>query len=124
MAFISIIEKNGLFTIELDNNDWTGLYVNGVEVPQNASGGWTYVQSTPGALTFEATANSLQTVNGNDALVLSNGGKDYLCSLYYTEQGKPFGLYGTLSDASNIQNANSQPIYFSQGLMMGSFRAA
>ncbi len=121
MAAISIIEKGGLFKIEMDNNDWTGLYVNGAKVQPNGSGGWTYSQASPGALTILATANDIQTVNENCTLVLSDGDKDYLCSLYFTAAGKPFGMYGTLSDAANIQGAQAGPIPFSQGLMMGSF---
>lgn len=121
MAAISIIEKGGLFKIEMDNNDWTGLYVNGAKIAPNVSGGWTYSQPSAGALTIEATGNDIQTVNENYALVLSDGDKDYLCSLYFTEAGQPFGMYGTLSDAANIQGAQKGPIVFSQGLLKGSF---
>jgi len=121
MAAISIIEKGGLFKIEMDNNDWTGLYVNGAEIPKNASGGWTYSQASPGALTIEATGNNIQTVNDNYSLVLNDGDIDYLCSLYFTAPGQPFGMYGTLSNAANIQFATAGPIVFSQGLLKGSF---
>lgn len=121
MAAINIIETNGLFKIEMDYNDWTGLYVNGAKVSQNDSGGWTYKQPSPGTLTIEATADFIQTKRENSILVLKDGDKDYLCSLCFTEKGKPFKMYGTLSVGTNIQSAQEGPILFSQGSMTGGF---
>jgi hypothetical protein len=123
MAAISIIEKNGLFTIELDRNEWTGLNVDGTPVQEGATG-WKYVQTSKGTLNFVASASLLTTINPNTDFALEGeNGEDYRCELVYsdTSAGAPFTMTGTLSTGQNIAGAQKGPIAFSQGMMAGGF---
>jgi hypothetical protein len=62
MAAILITVKNNLYTIQLDQWDWTGLTVNGTAMPK-VNGYYTYTQTTPGSVEFAATANYVSTLN-------------------------------------------------------------
>src|SRR3989338_4372228 len=125
MAAIAIIEKDGLFTIEMDQNDWTGLTVNGTVVPEGNSG-WKHVQTSKGSLNFVASADYVSTVNPNSVFVLEGeNGEDYTCKLTYsdTSSGAPFTMTGALSAGQHVPGAQKGPIVFSQGMMTGSFTA-
>ena len=123
MAAIAIFEKDGLFTIELDQNEWTGLTVNGTTVQESATG-WKYVQTSKGTLNFVASASLLTKINPNTVFALKGeNGEDYKCELVYsdTSAGAPFTMTGTVSTGQNIKDAQKGPIVFSQGMMSGSF---
>ena len=123
MAAIAIIEKDGLFTIELDQNDWTGLTVNGAPVQEGATG-WKFVQTVQGKVNFVASADYCTTVNPDATYVIKGEhGQDYSCELTYsnTSTGAPFTMTGTLSSGQNLPGAQVGPIVFSQGMMAGSF---
>lgn len=120
MAAMSIVEKDGMFSIGMDLNEWTGLTVNGTPV-QKGNTGWSYVQTKKGTLNFVATASLLTTINPNTDFVLKGEhGEDYRCKLDYSNTSNgPFVMTGTLSTEQNSKDAQEGPIWFSQGMMQG-----
>lgn len=125
MASISLNEKDGFFSIVLDQNEWTGLTVNGTPVTEGATG-WEYAQTSKGTLKFVATAVNISTVNPNTVFALKGeNGEDYKCELNYsdTSAGEPFTITGTLSTEQDIEDAKKEQIWFSQGMMQGAFTA-
>lgn len=121
MASISITVKDDLFTITMDNNEWTGLTVGGQAIVKNGNQGWSYTGLGP--LNFQATATHIETLNPNDILVVKGSeNKDYVAALTYTAQGAaPFVMDGALFSGTNVQDAQTGQIDFNQGMMMGGF---
>jgi hypothetical protein len=122
MAAILITVKNNLYTIQLDQWDWTGLTVNNTVVPK-VDGKWTYVQTTPGPVDFSATANYVTTVNpdGNN-FPMTGTSNTHLALLAYSAKGQPFQLDGVLLNVSPRSYAQPGPFPFSQGKMTGVFQ--
>ncbi len=118
MAAILITENNNLFSITLDVWDWTGLTVNGVVIPQ-VNGMWTYTQTTPGPVDFQATANYVVTVNPGNTFYMSGTTQTHLCDITYSDSGASFVLSGVLLNVSPRSNAQPGPFTFSQGKMTG-----
>ena len=122
MAAILITVKNNLYTIQLDQWDWTGLTVNNTVVPK-VDGKWTYVQTTPGPVDFSATANYVTTVNpdGNN-FPMTGTSNTHLALLAYSAKGQPFQLDGVLLNVSPRSYGGPGPFTFSQGKMTGVFQ--
>lgn len=120
MASIGIsATSDNQFNISMDNNEWTGLTVNGEAVPGNGHG-WSY--TGPGPLTFEATASGIETIAENRVLAVKGTGSTcYVASLAYTDPSKPFAIEGSLYSADNVNGAVDKQVWFSQGGMMGAF---
>ena len=121
MAAILITVKHNLYTIQLDEWDWTGLTVNNAVVPK-VNGTWTYVQTTPGPVDFNATANYVSTVNPGIPLFLAGISNTHMAALTYSPPGQPFQMDGVLLTVSPRSYAQPGPISFSQGKMTGVFQ--
>jgi hypothetical protein len=123
MAAISIkVNNEGLFNIGMDQWEWTGLKVNGQNIPFK-NNQWFYQQPTPGLIQFTATANLTATNPGNSFIMTGDNGKDYACILWYGNN--PFELHGVLFEttpgSTGILGAGAGPFAFTQGNMTGSF---
>ncbi len=121
MAAILITVSNNLYTIQLDQWDWTGLTVNGAPVPK-VGGNWTYVQTTPGPVDFAATANYVSTLNPGNTFFLAGASQTHMAILSYSAPGSSFQLDGVLLNVSPRSYAQPGPFPFSQGMMTGSFQ--
>ena len=123
MAAIALRVKNNLYSISMDNNEWTELTVNGENVPQAPGGGWSWSQSEEGPVKFTATANLVTTVNpGPDMLVLDGDNNTHVALLRYSLPGmKPFSIDGFMMNGTA---ASAGPLGFSQGMMTGNFENA
>lgn len=129
MADINISESNGLYTISLDKWEWTGLTVNGTNVPAVNQGNIQFQSSpTEGPIHFVATANQyIDIVNPGNMLYMRNSDdtKTYMCVISYSETSNTVTLNGhinTLPFAFSEDQAS--PIGFSQGRMTGTFQTA
>lgn len=121
MAAILITVKNNLYTIQLDQWDWTGLTVNGTAMPK-VNGYYTYTQTTPGSVEFAATANYVSTLNPGNTFFMTGASNTHLALLNYSAQGLPFQLDGVLLNVSPRSYAQPGPFTFSQGKMTGVFQ--
>jgi hypothetical protein len=121
MAAILITVKNNLYTIQLDQWDWTGLTVNGTAVPK-VNGNWTYTQTTPGTVDFIATASYVSTVNPGNTFFMKGASNTHMALLTYSTPGQPFQLDGVLLNVSPRSYAQPGPFPFSQGKMTGVFQ--
>ncbi len=123
MANISITVYNNLYTIALDDDDWTGLTVNGVTIANVPGVGWTYTQRTQGMVSFVATANNCTNLNPDNYFDM-RGDSNYThsCSINYAVTGFPFALYGLLHNVKQRPTALPGPFPFSQGMMTGQFQ--
>lgn len=120
MAAINISVSDGLFEIQLDQYEWTGLTVNGEEVPF-INNQWTFNQTSSGLIEFSATGNLTVTNPGNCFVLSGEEDDDYVCIVNYSKKGDPFELKGVLLPAINLNGAQPGPFSFTQGMMVGSF---
>lgn len=130
MADIKIIVNNrdGLFSIQLDRYEWTGLTVNGEVIQPNFGQDikFQYVQEKPlDEIEFEATANeNIVLVNsGNDMHLLSEDEEEtFFAQISYQVVNNEVKLHGKLNNFNfPFKKAQKGPILFSQGRMSGSF---
>lgn len=126
MADINITVNNNLYSVGIDTWDWTGLTVidngNTIIVPEK-NGCWNYSQTTVGPIEFQASANSVQTLNPGAAMILAGSTANHMCNVSYTAPKTPFVLYAFCSNVSKgFPPTGTSPILFSQGHMTGKFQ--
>jgi hypothetical protein len=127
MANINITESNGLFTINLDVFEWTGLTVNGVSIPPTSSVPgvqYQYIQQTAGPLRFVATATQLEILHYPNCLDMigTQASTTDTCMISYSESGGVITLDGLLACFPLISGSQASPMTFSQGNMTGWFQ--
>ncbi len=125
---INVDNTSNLYTITLDKWEWTGLKVNGEDIPSINMGNvqFRYVQETSGPIHFEATANkNIKLKNPGKPMFLKgrNNEKTYFASINYEERLNPkkIVLNGFLHTFPIMQGAQPSPLLFSQGSMSGVF---
>ena len=123
MGAIAITVTDNLYTIQLDQYDWTGLTVNGQAI-QQVNGGYTYIQSSEGPVDFSATSDVITTVNPGDNVFFMESGEasnSHLALITYTPPSTAFEMYGVLCNVDTPPNPQAGPFTFNQGMMTGSF---
>ena len=129
MANLNISVNNDLYTITLDQFEWTSLSVNGVAVTASA-GGFSYSQTTPGSLMFVAQATQIVAVNPDDVMFLADQPPltaVHVATLNYSAPSSgTFQINGHVINLSNWDETikihfTGKPFQFSQGLMTGEF---
>ena len=122
MAAIKISVQNNLYSISMDQYDWSSLTVNGQPVPLNSGGGYSYTQPSEGPLDFTATATDVSTVNPDPNLFIMKGSsKTHMAVLTYTPTGSSFAMQGLLDNVSPRPDAKAGPFAFNQAMMTGEF---
>lgn len=131
MADIKITASNqsGLFSLELDQWEWTSLTINGAAVPKrsgNVQFQWTQVAAGP--VHFVATSNNNIVIqNAGNLLYMQSKDKTktFLAQISYAATAQQVTLTGVLVNlAFPIPGAQPSPIKFSQGRMTGTFSLA
>jgi hypothetical protein len=128
MANINVTVKNGLFSIALDQWEWTGLEANNHVIPQQPGATqFEYSQATAGEVNFTATSsNEIKILNPDSTIELEgplNAPYTYQLTLKYTSTASGVQLKGTLNTiTSKVSGAKASPQPFSQGNMTGHFQ--
>jgi len=125
--YITVSQSTNLFTISLDPYDWTGLTVNGTQIPQDSSGWYKWSQDgSPAPVHFVAQANSVSFVNNTPALLVSGSGQStttYAALLGYPPGSFTMkGLLWAIDSQALLPGAQPGPIGFNQGMMTGTFQ--
>ena len=126
---ISIDSTTGLFTVELDQQEWLSLEVNGKNIPAINKNGYKFIyqQEQVGNLHFIAIADyCVCRVNPSKPMYLK--GKEnstYACIVSYLETTSPrlFYLHGVIIKTNgSVIGAQEYPIMFSQEKLTGKFQ--
>lgn len=129
---ISVNTTTDLFTINLDIWEWLDLQIwqNGawVSIPAVNNGNiqFQYNQPAPsGPVKFKAVANqNINIENPPNVLFMLGPNKQhtYFAAISYSKISDEVHLIGTLTTFDvPLSNAQSGPLYFSQGRMTGNF---
>lgn len=121
MASIGISVENDLYSIGLDQYEWTSLTVDGKDIPHDNGFSWSQTQKGP--VKFVAKAN-LAIVNPNSFLVLNGTNTLHIAKLEFSGPAGDITLKGELTNFEGYVDAGDGPIGFSQGGMTGVFSAA
>lgn len=120
MAAIGInVNKDGLWSVNLDRFEWTALKADKHQVTK-VNDEWKYAQTKAGDFSFTATAVGTQFLNAQQNWSLKCGKVYYYLILDYTPTGDGFILNGrgfALNQPINLVDGTS--VGFSQGKMMG-----
>ena len=126
MAAIRISVKNNLFSVETDQYEWTGLYIDGssTSVPPDESGAYRYAQQTEGIFEFKATSEKTAVFFPDGKhFILKGTEKSHHLMLTYPAKNKPVIVRGLGANTSPQPDAEPGPFFFSQGSMTGVFEA-
>ncbi|MFT5250053.1 MAG: hypothetical protein ACI93P_001788 [bacterium] len=119
MAAIGITVKNGLWSVGLDNFEWTALEADGHSI-KKINNEWNYTQTEVGNFSFTATAVGTQYLNPGQTWVEECNGVYYMLVLDYSPKPNGFDIKGY---GINLQSwggaSTSSPHKFSQGKMNG-----
>ncbi|OSZ63930.1 hypothetical protein [Hydrogenophaga sp. IBVHS2] len=128
MADINIGVNNGLFTVTLDQWEWTGLTVNGTPVKPVNQGNvqFQFTQTgSPAPVHFRAVANqNIDIVNPGNTLFMKSrdGSQTHMSMISYSEADGVVTLNGYLHSLPfPFSEDQPSPLVFSQGRMTGTF---
>ncbi|MFP9100516.1 hypothetical protein ACLI09_15820 [Flavobacterium sp. RHBU_24] len=111
-----------LFSITLDQYQWTSLTVNGTKVPMKSNTNTVYTESVPGPIIFTAVVNSVSIVNPDNVMLIKGpDNTGFFCGIHYAQTAtNTVTLYGVLAKIDDL--AISTTSYnFSQAGLTGSY---
>ena len=128
MAFINItIDDDNSVGVSLDQNEWTGLTVNGTEAQKNTTGSIQFQvcgQNVP--VNFEATASDqIQILDSKYDLKINRPGGDqtFICKMHFFKVDDQILLIGKVDlDDGVLPGSVEKEQGFSEGRMTGIFQ--